>query len=235
MVHAFAEFHIGRWALWGAGVLFLLSGASTLRFARGERTPQATASARIPPTLKTSPEQVVTELWNCATRGELLTSDGQSKIAVLFTKPLPADSKQIQVISNEWGPPETTSSADTTARVAVGYWPAGQVDESLKFTPPSKTEAMKFRVVYTTVLVQTYSFVEGLRPVPGGGFKRDTSLDRRIPAGKKWKIEGPEYPEFPFATVDATIRYVLEKRAQTKDPVVHKNAEETIAQLLKLH
>jgi len=46
-------------------------------------------------------------------------------------------------------------------------------------------------------------------------------------------IEGPPAP--PFATVTAAIRYVLEMSRKTTDPVVKKNADETLTELLKRH
>jgi hypothetical protein len=35
--------------------------------------------------------------------------------------------------------------------------------------------------------------------------------------------------------VNTAIRYVLEKREKATDPVIRKNADETLARLLKLH
>ena len=39
----------------------------------------------------------------------------------------------------------------------------------------------------------------------------------------------------PWTTVSTAVRYVLEMRDNTADPTIKKNADETLAQILKLH
>lgn len=183
------------------------------------------------------PQEVVAELWNMATRGDLLDTAGQRDAASFFAKPLQlnsTDSSDLQIISNRWGPPRATSISENNAQVAVGYLPEGQIDAQLRYIPPQETKAQKFGIVYTMILTQSYSTVTGYARVPGG-FERDWKLDKSVAGPKVWRIEAPQFPPLPFATVNTAIRYVLEKRDETKDPTLRKNADLTLVELLKLH
>jgi hypothetical protein len=47
-----------------------------------------------------------------------------------------------------------------------------------------------------------------------------------------WKIEGPQ--RLRTATIPGVIRYLMEMRDQSDDPVVRRNADKTIAALKRL-
>jgi hypothetical protein len=42
-------------------------------------------------------------------------------------------------------------------------------------------------------------------------------------------------PGSPWTTVNTAIRYVPEMRTKTADPGIEKNADQTLAELMKLH
>lgn len=186
-------------------------------------------------TAQTAPDAVVTQLWNMATRGDLLSPAMRGEATALFTAPPATNSKDVMVVSNDWGPPKVISITGSKARVAVGYWPVGEIDSLLRYTASEKGTQRKFGVVYTMGLIQTHGSIKGYSAAPGGGYKRDKALDKVIPGAPIWRIEAPEYPPLPFATVNAAIRYVLQEREKTNDPLVRKNAEKTLSELLRLN
>jgi hypothetical protein len=47
-----------------------------------------------------------------------------------------------------------------------------------------------------------------------------------------WQIE--DSPKTTWTTVNTAIRYVLEARSKTSDPILKRNADEIIAKLLRL-
>jgi hypothetical protein len=188
------------------------------------RAQNSAASPHVSTGPKTSPESIVMSLWIMASRGDLLTPDGHKKVGGLFVKVPTAYGKNVEVVSNNWAV-GLASATDSNARVDVHYWPVGQIDPLLRFVPAPKTNFMEFGIEYSIALTQTY-FSE---------LNVDGTLKKKVPGWKVWLIEGPEGPAFPFTTVNTAIRYVLEKREEAKDPVIQKNADETIAKLLKLH
>jgi hypothetical protein len=48
-----------------------------------------------------------------------------------------------------------------------------------------------------------------------------------------WKVKGS--PGDPWTTVNTAIRYALEMREKATHPAIKKNADQTIAKLLRLH
>src|SRR6185437_14543563 len=105
-----------------------------------------------------SPKDVVEQLWNMATQGELLTPNGWSTASKFFLRPsqFPGD-KLVRVMSNYWGPPGQLSAKGNADRVdfMVGYQDAGQIDSKLRYTPPKDTGAVKSGMVYHLVLTPT--------------------------------------------------------------------------------
>lgn len=204
----------------------LIAIAVALGTAGASRNQQnAATDSHLQPNAANSPVWIVTELWNAATRGDLLTREGQDKVALLFVK-LPDNYKSgVTVVSNEWGRPFIISSTDSTAKVGVYYWPAGQIDSRLRYIPSPNTSYGKFAVAYTVVLKQTFY----------SGVGSNGQVEKKKPGDKVWRIEAPEFPPFPFTTVNGAIRYVLEQRAETKNPEIRMNADATLTALLKLH
>jgi hypothetical protein len=173
-----------------------------------------------------SPKDVVTELWQRATEGLLLNPEGWNKSSGLFVHPTePPKNRSFQVVSNEWRVGPVIDRGDMT-EVDVEYGATGEIDSSLRYTPPPKIPYMKTRFAYYLVWLPSYL------PVYGGA-------DGRTVVGKQptgtgigiWQINDPRMP--PWTTVNTAIRYVLEKREKTADPVIRKNADETLKILLR--
>ncbi|HEX5423453.1 MAG TPA: hypothetical protein VFW94_07885 [Candidatus Acidoferrales bacterium] len=186
--------------------------------AQGSKCPTSSAS------------DTIYELWNMAASGRLLNRRGWEFAArYYFSKPSPWSSDgSFQVVTDYWTVTYDRCAGDTLLGKVLGddeavvsvisHWgrKPGLIDSELRFTPPPQSSVYETGIGYHLVL---------------------TTLDVSTSPGetpqKRWRIQGPPPP--PFATVTAAIRYVLERRAETKDPMVRKNADETLAQLLKLH
>ena len=172
-----------------------------------------------------SPKEVVERLWAMATAGDLLTSDGWKRASGLVTRPGPPPSnKLILVVSNYYGV-NRYMSRDSSAEVDMEFEDLGQIDSALRYTPPQKTRAAKTSFAYRLVSVPRRLVL----------YRPDGKIleEKQIPESKVWQIEGPLPP--PWTTVNTAIRYVLETRDKTADPIIQKNADQTLAKLKKLH
>lgn len=171
-----------------------------------------------------SPREIVDELWTMATRGELLSVDGLKKAP--FSNPTPVtNNKVVRVVSNYWGPAYQLHSDQQTAEIAVGYTDMGTIDSELRYTAPPKTDAIKTALTYRLMTVPAYAVI----------YAHDgkTILSKKATGFLVWQIEGS--PEAPWTTVNTAIRYVLEVRAKSENPSIRKNADQTLAKLLRLH
>jgi hypothetical protein len=176
-----------------------------------------------------SPSSAVQRLWMKATWGDLLTPEGLGDTSKTFFSDPKTESlgKTILVVSNEWGPPGEEIKGEK-ARVLVGYESVGQIDSQLHFTPTKSTSAIKTGASYQLILVPTFAVM----------YAHDgkTIVEKKPTGCHIWQIEnmhGPALEGKPWTTVNTAIRYVLEMRAKTKDPAIQKNADATIAKLLK--
>jgi hypothetical protein len=173
---------------------------------------------------RTSPDQIIEQLWTEATNGALLTPDGWKASSGLFTQPDAAPhGKTVHVIDNDWAINKSAISGNT-AKIIVGYSDAGQIDSALRYSPPKPTKFFKTGFQYSLVLIS-----EDRSPESNG--QRVSDKPGQLP---KWKILGTPsmFPGTPWTTVNTAIRYVLEERSKTEDPVIKKNAENTLAALL---
>lgn len=171
-----------------------------------------------------SPSETVEELWIMASAGELLTPGGWQSASGFFTEPLPPPKSVILVVSNLWGPagPAKTNGHDTV--VTVGCWEWGTIDSALRFTPAPKTNAIKEGRGYHLVFAPTHA-----RTLKNGKLVQGEATGYPM----TWQILHPL--DTPFTTVNSAIRYILEKRDKTSDPVIKQNADKTLAALLRLH
>jgi hypothetical protein len=184
--------------------------------------------AQVPP--KGSGEaaaEVVDELWHTATEGELLRAEGWDRASRYFVRadPFPGNSV-ILVMSNYWGPPAELKMKDNAAEVTVGFADAGRIDSSLRYTPPRDSGVVKTVMLYRLLFAPIY----GKMPVIGPDGKMTGEMDTTHPA--EWRIEGPQ--GLPWTTVNTAIRYVLEMQKRTTNPVIKRNADQTLASLLRL-
>jgi hypothetical protein len=106
----------------------------------------------------------------------------------------------------------------------MGFIDQGTVNSSLRYSPPEPTNAIKTGKLYKLSRVTTRM------PIYGSDGK---SVIEIKPGPIEWQIEGNQGQR--WTTVNTAIRYIIEMRNKTTDPTVRKNADETIAKLLKLH
>lgn len=175
-----------------------------------------------------SARDMVNQLWDMAASGRLLNREGWEYASrYYFSKPTSWSSDgSIQVVSDDWNVNYDSCSGDMVLGKKLGadevfvkvvsHWgrKPGLIDAQLRFTLPPPSPAYETATGYHLVLTTLHIYTTPDNP-------------------KQWMIQGSPPP--PFATVTAAIRYVMEKRAETKDPVVRKNADETLAKLLRLH
>lgn len=190
----------------------------------------------------TPPDAIVDQLWNMATTGELLTTDGMHKASYLFTDPGSLEkSGSFDVVSDFWGQAwvDKDRTTSTTADVILEYLgPAGSVDSKLRYTLPPPSVAMKVDIHYRLTLAPTHTTQQILER--SGSVKQKNGYvaptwkvvgTKTIEGDPAWRIDGPQ--QKPFATVNTAIRYVLEMRSITKDPVIKQNADKTLRILLR--
>jgi hypothetical protein len=173
-----------------------------------------------------SAKDVVQQLWDMAASGQMVTNWGSA--AGLFSEagPWPSN-KTVRVFSDYWWVEYYECSDESRATVILqSHWDKipGVIDPKLHFTPPPPSDVQAgvgYRLVFATP--QLYYWGADGNPLPA----------KPLSYPKRWLIEGPPVP--PFLTVTAAIRYVLEQRSKTSDPEIIKNADESLALLLKIH
>jgi hypothetical protein len=112
----------------------------------------------------------------------------------------------------------------TTANAAVTCEQLGELDSAMRYTPAPTKPYFKSGWGYDFVNVPGHTLVMG------ADGKQE---DRVNPKVAYWKITGSQGK--PWTTVNTAIRYVLEMRAKTTDSEVKKNADRSLAMLLKQH
>ncbi|HTZ48758.1 MAG TPA: hypothetical protein VMH20_14275 [Verrucomicrobiae bacterium] len=178
--------------------------------------------------IELTPKEVVEQLWSMATRGDLLTQAGWIHASQFFTTPAASPGNgTVLVVSNEYGI-VAVSIEGNSAKVQMAYDKVGQLDSQLRFTRAT-TPANIYQTAEEYHLITTHRHIAFY--ASDGKTKVE---DRVIPESIIWQIKGAtSWP--PWTTVNTAIRYVLEQKAKTKDPLVRKNADETIQKLLALH
>jgi len=184
------------------------------------------------------PKEIVEQVWKLATQGDLLTEEGWDKLARGFfvypppaiaskVRPLrPQGGRAIHVVSNDWGVVGCTMG-NNTAKVAVEYYDAGLIDETLRYTPgveppPMGKSGMLFTLVFAPGHWETYKTV--------GDTLEVAEVKTASPA---WRIESPQGPV--WATVNAALRYVLEIQESTENIETKKKTNAIISKLLHFH
>jgi hypothetical protein len=183
----------------------------------------ASILARSNATPTKSPREVVDLLWKRATEGDLLRADGWQRSSGFYLHPTPfPGNDKIRVVSNHWGVEYSSIEADK-AVVTVAFTEEGQIDSKMRYSPASQSGTAGTGLIFHLVLAPTYSIMYA----PDG-----KTVEKKTPSTKEWQISEP--PGQPWATVNTALRYVLQVRHSTSNPEIKRNADETIAQLLKL-
>jgi hypothetical protein len=166
-----------------------------------------------------SPGDVVTKLWKSAADGKLLSVEGWKNNSGFFVHPSPPpEANPFLVVSNDWSVGPVIVHGDH-AEVDVSYIAAGKIDASLRYSPPPKIPYMKTGKAYH-LIISTSPHDSAYGPDEKTG-------------SAEWKIDDPR--GLPWTTVHGAIRYITGMRDKSKDPVVTKNADETLAKLAKLN
>lgn len=173
--------------------------------------------------------ELIDELWHRGTDGELLTPEGWNRFSGYYTDPTPfPGNKAISIVSNYWGPPGAIQIRGNTAEVLVGFVDCGGMDSQLRYTRPRPTRALKTGMSFRLVLVSSHEKRRGV-----WGPDKTTIEEKDVTLPGAWRIEGS--PGLPWTTVNTAIRYVLEMRDKTADAAIKKNADQTLAILMRLH
>ena len=184
-------------------------------------------SAQTSKVLGGEPRDLMERYWATGVRGELLTRDGWDRASADFeTKnPRPLDGS-FDVLSNDYGV-GAARVEDDTATVVVGVDDEGHIDANLRYSPPRPLPpgVLKTAILFRLKIAPVINVMYG----PDG----KTIVEKKDTGYKAWIIVG--HQKKPWTTVNSAIRHVLEMRSKTTDPVVQKNADETLAKLLTLH
>ena len=170
-----------------------------------------------------SPKEVVEEFWSQEVAGDLMTPQAwQRAITYLWAEPpkiLTPD--KIIVIFNGWAAEERRLKADT-AEVMVEFLGVGSIDSALQFSPRlGMFSGQKANVMYGVVFTQTYMTTT-----------YENGKTEKAPVGMEWRIRGAHITR--FMTVNAAIRYVLQSERKSTDPQIKRNADRTLAILLRV-
>lgn len=178
------------------------------------------AEAQAPTSPPKSPKDVVKDYFKFEVSGGRLTTEGWYKAADFFVRPIPPpQNKKIVIIYKDfsvWDRPIEIKV--TTARVAVGIEPEGRIDSTLHLVPSGLTP--KAGILYDLVLTDKHWEL---------GHNGQT---REVTGPLEWRIIQSD--PVIWVTVDTAIRYVTLMRDKTKDSVIKKNADATLAKLKAL-
>jgi hypothetical protein len=167
-----------------------------------------------------SPQQVVEHFIAQEMSGERFTLEGWQRVSACFIRPdAPPVRPNVYVVISDYSvwPP---FFREGKAEVIVGNYHAGDIDPALHYIPPDPKE-------YKSGFEYTLDFVQNDRN--SVSCEQRNISDSGIP---RWQIESA-----PWLLLDvlSAIRYVATKRAQTNDPVIMKNADQTLVHLKAIH
>lgn len=171
-----------------------------------------------------SPRNGLETLWKMAATGDLLTPDGWKRAGAYYVNPAPwTGNKTVLVVSDDYAL-DSVSKKGAKLNAVVICEQLGQIDSALRYTLAPPSPYFKSGLGYDFETVPSHMLFVG----PDG--KQE---DRINPKWTYWKIVGPQGN--PWTTVNGAIRYVVEMQRKTTDPVLKRNAERSLALLLKQH
>jgi hypothetical protein len=170
------------------------------------------------PPKRESPVTVVKGFLEMETNGGRLTPDGWEKAnALFFVRPVAVPKKRIVVvISKDYSVDEIAIRANK-AVIYHGYMDLGTIDSMLRYHAPDP-RLLKTATLYHLIFADTH-----LQSRPN-----ESTAERTY----EWKIEDPVTGL--WLDVESAVRYVADVRRGSKDPIVAKNADQTIEVLKHL-
>ncbi len=160
-----------------------------------------------------SPKDVVTEFVDIDVEGMRLTPQGWAQADAFFVQSTqPPQQNALVIIAKHYGVGEAAVKGDT-AELYVGYEELGRVSPSMDFTPSASGAETRSMYKYRLILTETKTG----EPAKSGG-------------EPEWKIEGAQ-PREMRVTAQAAIRYLTQRRDETRDPLVRQKADNVIARL----
>jgi hypothetical protein len=165
------------------------------------------------------PSETLREFCKMDAEGKQLRPDGWYELAAMFVHPRESPGEASVIVIKDF----VVSDAKLTgnkAQLYVEYTELGIIDPSFRLEPPPFTRIM--RDLYSLVLTDTQWVVK-----PG------SLVASEVKGPLEWKIE--DYQRIPHVSIEAAMRYVTELRDKTRDPLIKKNAIESLAKLKKLN
>jgi hypothetical protein len=164
-----------------------------------------------------SPKEVVEQFVGMEVQGQRLTKAGWQRASVFLVRPDPIPAyPKVFVIGQSFTTWEPVFEANgLRARVDVEVVPKGHIDSKVGFMPVGQT-FQKSNVVF-------HLSYEARREEVGGA---------EVSEPARWRIEGPN--DTVMLSVSAAIRHVRRIADSSKDPLIRKNAAETLTNLENL-
>jgi hypothetical protein len=168
-----------------------------------------------------TPSEVIEGVWSMAASGEILTEHGWKRVSGYFLEQNKSDQKEVIVMSGYFGLTSVSEKKDV-AEVIFECERVGTIDRKLRFTAAPPPKAYKSGIAYRLSPVSRHII----------WYDKDGKKVRvqEVAGTRVWQIDGPPGPR--WTTVNTAIRYVLEERKKASDPIVKKNADETIKALM---
>lgn len=165
-----------------------------------------------------SPSDIVAQFVQFEVNGGRLTTDGWHKADKFFVHPVPQpQNEKIFVIYDDYSVwKDLARIKGNTAMVTVGTLPVGDIDSEFHFKP---SKYYKGYWIYNLLLADTH-----WEPDLNGG-------TIEVKGRPEWRINDSD-PNMNLTvltlTLTTAIRYVTEMRDKSTDPVIKKNADETL-------
>ena len=159
------------------------------------------------------PQGVVEEYTKLGNDGSLLTSAGWDRAQAFFLHhvqpPEPIYVTDKHAAKLHW-------MKENKAEVDQEYVPIGQIDSSLRFTPPPRTRYGKLSIAYKLTLSDK-------RWETGVNGK-----ESEVTSPTAWRIENSQTR---WASLEAAIQYTERMSAKTRNNIIQQNAARTVARL----
>jgi hypothetical protein len=166
--------------------------------------------------------EVVENVWHIASQGGLLTTNGWQRASGSFTKPTPiAPTVAFTVMSNSYGVSHAEMK-EGKVEVLIESEELGRIDPQLRFVATPATHNPDFYL---------YRLVFGPTPVRMYGPDGKTLIEEKMTGPNRWRIEGSL--GYRWTTVNTAIRYIMDTRDKSTDPLLRANAEKTLETLRK--